>query len=166
METAPADEPPRPPRRTDFIAICHALNVHGAKYLVVGGMAMIQQGYLRATEDIDLLVSDTRENIERIRNALEILPDKAIMEMELEDLETYTVVRVADAVIVDLMARTCGISYQEAQDEIEWADIDGVVIPFASAGLLVRMKQTGREKDALDLLFLRRKIEEERGGQR
>jgi len=125
---------------------------------------MIQQGYLRATEDIDLLVDDTRENIERVRSALEILPDKAILEMELEDLEKYTVVRVADAVIVDLMARTCGISFQEAQREIEWADIDGVMIPFASAGLLVRMKRTGREKDALDLSFLRRKIEEERRG--
>ena len=120
-------------------------------------MAMIQQGYLRATEDIDLLLEESRDNIDRVRNALEFLPDKAIREMSAQDLENFTVVRVADSIIVDLMLRTCGISYEEAKDEVEWAEIDGHNIPFASAGLLIRMKQTGREKDRLDLLFLREK---------
>jgi cytochrome P450 len=120
-------------------------------------MAMIQQGYLRATEDIDLLLEESRRNIDRVRDALEFLPDKAIREMSAQDLENFTVVRVADAIIVDLMLRTCGISYEEAKDEVEWAEIDGQNIPFASAGLLIRMKQTGREKDRLDLLFLRQK---------
>lgn len=160
METAPPGEPPRPPRQTDFLALCRALNADEVRYIVVGGMAMIQQGYLRATEDIDLLVDEAQENIARVRRALEILPDKAIREMETADLENYTVVRIADAVIVDLMLRTCGISYQEARDEIEWADIEGEQIPFASARLLIKMKQTGRQKDELDLLFLRRKLEE------
>lgn len=157
MENTPSSEPPRPPGRTDFVGLCRTLNAHGAKYIVVGGMAMIQQGYLRATEDIDLLLEESRDNIDRVRNALEFLPDKAIREMSAQDLENFTVVRVADSIIVDLMLRTCGISYEEAKDEVEWAEIDGHNIPFASAGLLIRMKQTGREKDRLDLLFLREK---------
>jgi len=141
--------------------LCRALNAQQARYIVVGGMAVIQQGYLRATEDIDLLLDTSHENIERVRRALEILPDKAIREMEANDLENYTVVRVADEIIVDLMISTCGISYYEAKDDIEQVDIDDVSIPFASASLLLRMKQTGREKDALDAMFLARKIAEE-----
>lgn len=161
METTSPAEPPRPPNRADFLTLCRALNAHQVKYLVVGGMAMIQQGYLRATDDIDLLLDDTPDNIERVRLALEILPDKAIREMNAADLEDYTVVRVADAIIVDLMLETCGISYQEAQGDIEYVEVTDVRIPFASAGLLVRMKQTGREKDRLDLLFLRQKLKQD-----
>ena len=160
METTPQDEPPRPPTRIDFIELCQALNAQSVEYVVVGGMAMIQQGYLRATEDIDLLLNDASDNIERARTALEILPDKAIREMSTNDLQTYSVVRIADAIVVDLMLRACGISYQEAKNEIEWKEIDGVPIPFASAGLLIKTKQTGREQDQLDLLFLRQKSKE------
>ena len=69
-----------------------------------------------------------------------------------------TVVRVADEILVDLMLSTCGISYEQAKDEIEWKEIDDVPIPFATATLLLKMKQTGREKDRLDLMFLERKI--------
>jgi len=158
MEKESAPEPSRPPEKADLVTLCRALNAHGVRYIVVGGMAVIQQGYIRATEDIDLLLDNSPQNIERVRSALEILPDKAIREMAPDDLENYTVVRVADEIVVDLMLETCGISYDEAQGEIERLEIDGVLIPFANATLLLKMKQTGREKDRLDLLFLQEKI--------
>ena len=41
-------------------------------------MTIIQQGFPRATEVIDLLLEDSLENIEKVRNALETLPDKAV----------------------------------------------------------------------------------------
>ena len=125
-------------------------------------MAVVQQGFLRATEDIDLLLDPSRRNIACVRQALDVLPDRAIHEMADDDLERYTVVRVADEIVVDLMLAACGIAFDEAQDGIEWADLDGVPIPFASAELLLRMKQTGREKDALDRLFLERKVASQR----
>lgn len=40
------------------------------RYVVVGGMAMIQAGFVRATEDIDLLVDVDRDNLNRLRAAL------------------------------------------------------------------------------------------------
>ncbi|MGE5346968.1 MAG: hypothetical protein ACM3JH_13525 [Acidithiobacillales bacterium] len=45
----------RPPRLEDLLKICGALNANGSKYVVIGGMAVIQAGFVRATEDIDLL---------------------------------------------------------------------------------------------------------------
>ncbi len=158
MEREPVADSPRPPEETDLVTLCRALNARGARYIVVGGMAVIQQGFLHATDDIDLLLDNAPQNIENVRSALEILPDKAILEMQPDDLENYTVVRVADEILVDLMLSTCGISYEEAKDEIEWMEIDDVPIPFATATLLLKMKQTGREKDRLDLMFLERKI--------
>ena len=155
MEERP---PPRTPEESDLVRLCAALNGHGARYIVVGGMAILHHGFLRATEDIDLLLETSRENQTRIRKALEVLPDKAVREVEENDLEEYGVVRVADEIIVDLMMSACGITYEQAKDDIEEAIINGVIIPFASARLLLRMKQTYREKDIPDRIFLERKL--------
>ena len=59
---------------------------------------------------------------------------------------------------VDLMLETAGFSFTEAEGEIEYHEIEGVSIPFASARLLLKMKQTEREKDALDRMFLEQKV--------
>jgi hypothetical protein len=58
------------------------------------------------------------------------------------------------------MRVACGISYHEAESEIQMFTIEGVSIPFASAKLLLRTKQTHREKDMEDRLFLQQKIAE------
>jgi len=140
------------------VGLCAALNAHGARYIVVGGMAVLLHGFLRATEDIDLLLETSRDNQNRVRQALEILPDKAVCEMADDDLDEYGVVRVADEILVDLMMSACGITYDQAKGEIEQAVINGVSIPFASAKLLLRMKQTYREKDIPDRIFLQEKL--------
>ena len=67
----------------------------------------------------------------------------------------------ANMSLVDLMLETAGFSFTEAEGEIEHHEIEGVSIPFASARLLLKMKQTEREKDTLDRMFLERKIAEE-----
>lgn len=158
MEEKP---PSRTPEQPDLVRLCAALNAHSARYIVVGGMAILHHGFLRATEDIDLLLETSRENQNRIRAALEILPDKAIREMEENDLDEYGVVRVADEIIVDLMMSACGVTYEQAKEEIEQAVVEGVTIPFASARILLRMKQTYREKDIPDRLFLEEKLRTE-----
>jgi hypothetical protein len=38
---------PRPPEERDLIALCRELNAQGAKYLVVGGMAVIDRVFLQ-----------------------------------------------------------------------------------------------------------------------
>jgi hypothetical protein len=149
-----AELPPKPPERDDLVKLCASLNQEAADYLVVGGMAIIQLGFLRATEDIDLLIESSVENQRRVKRALEILPDKAVLELADDDFQNYVVVRVADEVVVDLMLSACGVGYAEALPEIEYRTIQNVTIPFASAKLLLRLKQTYRDKDALDRAFL------------
>jgi hypothetical protein len=146
---APDDGAPeaRPPRLSDLVALCRRLNEAGTRYVVIGGMAIIQAGFVRATEDIDLLVDVTRDNVAALRQALLSLPDRAVEEMADDDIERYVVVRVADEIVVDLMKAACGIEYAEAAGMVEQIIIDGVSIPFASPALLWRTKQTMRDKD-------------------
>jgi hypothetical protein len=86
----------RPPTIEDLIKICASLNQSGARYVVVGGFAVIQHGFVRATEDIDLLVESSLENQAAVKQALECLPDRAIRELANDDLRDWLVVRVAE----------------------------------------------------------------------
>jgi hypothetical protein len=152
-DDGPAPEA-RPPSVADLVALCRNLNEAHARYLVLGGMAIIQAGLVRATEDIDLLIDTSVENIERVKAALMKLPDGAVRDVANDDLESYVVVRVADEIVVDLMKAACGIEYEEAHRMVNVVTIDGVPIPFANPLLLWRTKQTMREKDRLDRVFL------------
>ena len=126
------------------------------KYLVIGGMAMVFHGFNRGTEGIDLLVDKVASNISLLKKALSILPDNAVEEVINTDIEEYDVVRAADEVVVDLMGSACGIDFKSAECQIEWHELEGVKIPFASAELMLRTKQTLREKDEIDRLYLKR----------
>ncbi len=42
----------RPAGLRDLVELCRNLNREEAKYIVIGGMAIIQAGFVRATEDI------------------------------------------------------------------------------------------------------------------
>lgn len=156
METPNDDSSlePRFPTLDDLLFLCAQLNETGAKYIVIGGWAVIQHGFERTTSDVDLLVASSPENFQKIRSAMLKLPDGAIREVEPDDLDKFIVVRVGDEYVVDLMKRSCGIEYAEASKQIEFMQIKGVTVPFASLELLWRTKQTHREKDALDRTFL------------
>ena len=78
----------RPAGLPDLVALCQSLNREAARYVVIGGMAVIQAGFVRATEDIDLLVDNSPDNVARIRRALIGLPDAAIRDMADDDLRS------------------------------------------------------------------------------
>jgi hypothetical protein len=146
----------REPTLEDLRDLCRALNERGARYIVIGGFAIRAAGYIRRTIDVDLMVACDRDNEARVFDALATLPDAAVRELQPGELQRYTVIRVADEILVDLMRTAGGIDYDEAAKDIVMHDVDGVVIPFASPRLLWRMKVvTHREKDAGDLVFLR-----------
>ena len=146
----------RIPVEADVAALCRELNSRGAKYLVVGGFAIIAAGFPRLTADVDLIVASDPENESKVFGALSTLPDNAVRELQPGELRQHNVIRVADEFLVDLMRSACGIEYDEAIKDTVVREIGGVPIPFASPRLLWRMKvNTHRAKDEPDLIFLR-----------
>jgi len=146
----------RIPTRADLVKLAQAFEGAGISYIVLGGMAIIEHGLRRTTMDIDLLVDDEPEHVALVCKQLaEVFVDGAAREIDPTDIQTYTVVRINDEITIDLMGKACGIDYDSAKTMIDWVEIDGVKIPFASLELLWKTKQTHREKDALDRTFLR-----------
>lgn len=151
----------RQPSLEDVIRLSHDLNDCGAKYVIVGGFAIIQAGYPRQTMDIDLLIETSLENERRVLQALSKLPDAAAASIAPGEVDQYGVVRVGDEFLVDLMKSGCGITYADAIQDAVWRELDGVRIPFASKQTLWKMKQTLREKDIPDRLFLMQSLAKE-----
>ncbi|MHA3773964.1 hypothetical protein ACXR0O_20725 [Verrucomicrobiota bacterium sgz303538] len=105
---------PREPSLEDLLDLCRQLNEKKALYVVVGGFAIRAAGYVRHTMDVDLIVASDLENEARVYKALESLPDKAVRELSPGEVERYTVVRIVDEIVVDIMKSACGIDYAEA----------------------------------------------------
>ena len=53
-DNAPLESRPATP--DDLILLSRLFNQHNVRYVVIGGMAMIQHGLMRLTSDIDVLV--------------------------------------------------------------------------------------------------------------
>jgi hypothetical protein len=149
----------RAPELEDVVGLFAALNREGARYLLIGGFAVIFHGFVRATKDIDLLVEASEENIRAVKRALATLPDNAAALLADDEVGKYRVVRVADEIVVDLMAAACGIDYAEGvRAGVEHFEIDGVSIPVATKPTLIRMKDTVRPSDHADVEFLRLRL--------
>ena len=144
----------------DLPRVAAAFNDEGARYVVIGGFAVIAHQYVRATEDVDLLIPDDRANDERVLAALHGLgarlrDDRAVTADELAAREH---VRVdSDAGIVDLLrAGAAPLDFDSVDAASIEATVDGVLIRVCGLASLVAFKRlAGRSRDRLDLEELR-----------
>ncbi len=152
----------REPTLDDLQQLCRHLNEAGVRYVIIGGFAIILNGFIRTTGDVDLLIDSSPENVARIKKALLYLPDQAVREIAENEVAKYDVVRIADEIIVDLMHKACGVTYKDAGDHIQHHQAADVRIPFLKPSLLLRTKMTMRPKDAEDRFFLEQLLENEK----
>lgn len=154
----------RAPELEDLVTLCRALQREGVRYALIGGFAVILHGYVRATKDIDLLIDPSIENIQALKRAMADLPDNAIALMEDDEVGKYSVIRIADEIVVGLMKEACGVDYEDALTAgLDVFELEGVEIPLARKQTLVRTKDTVRPSDAADVGFLKLAIEREGG---
>ena len=111
---------------------------------------------------MDLLVDPSESNVQAVKRAMATLPDNAAALLADNEILQYQVVRVADEIVVDLLGAACGVTYSDTVAAgLDYFNIQGIDIPVARKEALIRMKATIRESDAVDVRFLRMRIEEE-----
>lgn len=150
----------REPDFDDIARLCRDLNAAGAKYVLVGGFAIILHGYPRFTSDVDLLIEAGEANEAAVLRCLSALPDHAAAQVTPGEVDRYGVVRIGDEIMIDLMKSGCGVTYADAIQDAVVKDVQGVPVPVASQKTMWRMKQTVREKDIPDKVFLRQWAEQ------
>lgn len=147
------------PELTPLPKVCVLLNRHGARYLIVGAQAAILHGYIRTTEDVDLLIPEDEANHQRVIDALAELADHAAAELTPQDFVDNVVVKIADEVEVDVSTRAWKVSYADAIATAQQAEVEGVLIPFVALPTLIESKRTDREQDRLDVQQLQALLE-------
>ena len=148
----------RPPSVEDLKLLINALNEHGVDYFLIGGYALYALGYQRGTTDIDIVLRPTREQGERVRRALLLLPDRAAEELLPEWFADGETIRVADAFVVDLLFNACGETYESLLPHAQTIDLDGVAVRTIDLEGMLKTKQTSRDKDKLDRIVLERAL--------
>jgi len=146
-------------RSRDYEEFIESLNRIGARYLIVGAHAVAFHARPRATKDLDIFIEPTRENAERVLEAIRdfLGTDLGI---RIEDLSTPgQIVQLGVAPTrIDLLSQVSGIDdFAAAWERRIAASFSDVPAYYLSLEDLIQAKiSAGRDQDKADLRSLRR----------
>jgi hypothetical protein len=69
----------------DFEGLLQLMSSNGIRFIVVGGVACALNGFVRATEDLDILVDSSGDNIKKLLNVLLGWGDGYAKELNVDD---------------------------------------------------------------------------------
>lgn len=145
---------------TEFARIIGDLNEAEVEYVVIGGLAVISHGVVRATRDVDAIVSQSEENLKRIRCLIgdwpatrpdgSPLPEGWVRPGRMLNLST------PHGGLDLLPDRGPGLDYESLERRSSVRRFDGAPAKVVSLADLVALKRiAGRPGDELDLSLLR-----------
>lgn len=128
------------------------------QYVLVGGQAVRLNGFVRGTEDIDILLPSSIENGRKVIRALNYLAsssqlDPAWFEVDSEEPDN---IRIWDDVVIDLLFAANGENYESLRQHIREIEVQGTPVRVLDIAGLLKTKTDYREKDILDKTVLRR----------
>jgi hypothetical protein len=150
--------------REEIIRILRAFESAELEYVLIGAAAMGFHGLVRATEDLDIFIKATAENVERLRVALRgvYVDDPHIDEISTADLlGDYPAIRYyppTGDLYFDVLTRLSEAASFETVDS-ETKEIQGIKVKVATPLALYRLKRgTIRTQDQLDAALLRERF--------
>lgn len=150
--------------RDELLRVLRAFEQVGLEYVLIGATAMGFHGVVRATEDVDLLLRATPENVDRLRRAFResYEGDPHVDEIRSEDLlGEYPAVRYYPStgdVYFDILTRLGeAASFESVESEVKV--VDGIRVRVATPDALYRLKRdTVRPIDRQDAAALRERF--------
>jgi len=148
----------------ELLRVLRAFQDHKLEYVLIGATAMGFHGLVRATEDVDLVIRPTSENVERLREAFQdaYSDDPNIQDIRTEDLlGDYPAVRyypVNGDLFFDILTRLGeAASYETIESEV--IEVQGVRVLAATPQALYKLKKdTVRPIDRQDAAALRERF--------
>jgi predicted nucleotidyltransferase len=139
-----------------FGQILDDLNEAGIEYVLVGGIAMIRHGVVRATRDVDAVFDPAEENVARIRDLVgrwqATRPDGTPVRID-EFGPDRTIHLATPHGDLDLLSqKIAAIPFARLRERADVKRVDGIPAPICSLVDLVALKRAaGRERDIADL---------------
>lgn len=129
----------------------------GVEFVTVGGIACALNGHVRATEDVDILVRRTDENLSLLLRCLAGFGEGHAAELTLGDFpDEEGAVRIIEDFPLDVFVRMGGCSYEDLRPNILIWTTGPLQLPYLDIEGLIALKQESlRERDRLDVLALR-----------
>ena len=154
--------------RDEILRVLRAFEAAGLEYVLIGATAMGFHGVVRATEDVDLLIRPTADNVAKLRTAFRaVYDDPQIEEISTADLlGDYPAVRYyppTGDLYFDVLTRLGeAVSFESVDAETKRSE--GIAVRVATPAALYRMKKgTVRAKDHQDAAALRQRFDLEEG---
>ncbi len=144
-------------------SVLAAFEREGVRYAIFGAAALNLHGLARFTEDLDVFLEPTADNVARLRRALaSVFDDPSIEEITAEDLlGEYPAVQYvppAGTFHVDLLTRL-GQAFAYDDLEVIRAPFEDLTVSVVSPRTLYRMKRdTVRLKDKADAQLLKERF--------
>ncbi len=144
-------------------SVLEAFEAEGLEYVIFGAVAINLLGLSRATEDLDVFIAASADNIERLKRALHrVFDDAHIDEISPEDLlGEYPAVKYVPPegdFYIDILTRL-GEVYRFDNVRAEKVDFLGLRVNVATPRMLYEMKKdTLRPKDWGDAELLRQRF--------
>lgn len=148
----------------ELLQIFQSFEREGLEYVLVGGAALNVHGIVRATEDVDVFIRPTPENVERLRRALKaVYGDPDVDEISTDDLlGEYPAVRYYPPqgdLFLDVLTRLGDFARYEDLEAQE-VEVQGVKVRVATPRTLYWLKKgTVREVDQMDAALLRQRFD-------
>jgi len=130
------------------------------RFVLVGGLAVSMQGYVRFTEDVDMLIDSEAENITNLLDTLASYGEGFARELTPEDFTdeegAIRIVEETEQCQIDIFTRMSGLRYRDLASQADTFKIANRAILCASKPSLIALKDTShREKDKLDAQALK-----------
>lgn len=164
---------------TDVEAILRALNDAEVRYLIVGGLAVVAHGYVRATVDVDIVLSLEPSNARRAMQALTAIGFRPLVPVDPLDFANEEIRRTwqeekhmlvfqmrhpdRDSTRLDLFVEE-PFPFAEELAQAKWEEVAGIRAPVLRLDRLLQMKkESGRPQDLADVEQLRLIAENRKG---
>lgn len=127
-------------------------------FLVAGGVAVCLNGFVRTTQDLDLLVDASPANLRRLLDCLGGFGEGFARELTPEDFPLEEgAVRVVEDFTVDLFTLMRSRTFADFVTTARRLEVEGAVVRYLSPEALIELKSaSSREKDQWDVAALRR----------
>jgi len=137
---------------SDFKELLRIFAEEKVKYLIIGGYAVAKHSEPRYTKDLDIWISNSRENAERVFHALKQF-DAPLDNIKIEDFTRPTLVfqMGIEPVRIDILMGLKELDFDECWERRATAKISEIEIYFISLDdLIYNKKLAGRPQDLRD----------------